>query len=112
MKTQGNQEEEAALTLGASGWKTFFRITLPNIRWGIVYGVILCNARAMGEFGAVSVVSGHIRGLTNTLPLHVEILYNEYQFTAAFAAASVLVFLAILTLLAKTVVGALIRSGH
>ena len=104
MKSQGNDEEEAAITLGASGFKTFWMITLPNIKWGLLYGVILCNARAMGEFGAVSVVSGHIRGLTNTLPLHIEILYNEYQFTAAFAAASLLVLLAVVTLVAKTVV--------
>ena len=104
MKSQGNDEEEAAITLGASGFKTFWMITLPNIKWGLLYGVILGNARAMGEFGAVSVVSGHIRGLTNTLPLHIEILYNEYQFTAAFAAASLLVLLAVVTLVAKTVV--------
>jgi sulfate/thiosulfate transport system permease protein len=101
MKSLGNEEEEAALTLGASGFKTFWYVTLPNVKWGLLYGVILCNARAMGEFGAVSVVSGHIRGLTNTLPLHVEILYNEYQFAAAFAAASVLAFLALVTLAAK-----------
>lgn len=112
MKSQGNEEEEAALTLGANGWKTFWLVTIPNIRWGLLYGVILCNARAMGEFGAVSVVSGHIRGLTNTLPLHVEILYNEYQFTAAFAAASILAMLAIVTLVAKTVVAANIRQDH
>lgn len=111
MKSQGNEEEEAALTLGASGWKTFWLISVPNIRWGILYGIILCNARAMGEFGAVSVVSGHIRGLTNTLPLHIEILYNEYQSAAAFAAASILVLLAILTLIAKTIVEAVIRQG-
>ncbi len=104
MKTQGNEEEEAALTLGASGFKTFWYITLPNIKWGLLYGVILCNARAMGEFGAVSVVSGHIRGLTNTLPLHIEILYNEYQFTAAFAAASILAMLALVTLIVKSLV--------
>ena len=104
MKSLGNEEEEAAITLGASGFKTFWRVTLPNIKWGLLYGVILCNARAMGEFGAVSVVSGHIRGQTNTLPLHVEILYNEYQFTAAFAAASLLVFLAFVTLGAKKLV--------
>jgi sulfate/thiosulfate transport system permease protein len=112
MKSQGSEEEEAALTLGASGWKTFWRITIPNIRWGILYGIILCNARAMGEFGAVSVVSGHIRGLTNTLPLHVEILYNEYQFTAAFAAASVLAFLAVVTLIAKSILETTIRRGQ
>jgi sulfate/thiosulfate transport system permease protein len=103
MRSQGSEEEEAALTLGAGGWQIFRRVTLPNIRWGMLYGVILCNARAMGEFGAVSVVSGHIRGLTNTLPLHVEILYNEYQSAAAFAAASILAFLAILTLIAKSI---------
>ena len=104
MEATGSQEEEAARVLGASGLQTFFRVTLPNIKWGLLYGVILCNARAMGEFGAVSVVSGHIRGLTNTLPLHVEILYNEYQFQAAFAVASLLAFLAIVTLILKTVV--------
>lgn len=104
MKTQGNEEEEAALTLGASGFKTLWYITLPNIKWGLLYGVILCNARAMGEFGAVSVVSGHIRGLTNTLPLHIEILYNEYQFTAAFAAASLLALLALATLVIKSLI--------
>jgi sulfate transport system permease protein len=104
MQEQGNDEEEAALTLGASGWQTFWRVTLPNIKWGLLYGVILCNARAMGEFGAVSVVSGHIRGLTNTLPLHVEILYNEYNFVAAFATASLLAVLALLTLAAKSAV--------
>jgi sulfate/thiosulfate transport system permease protein len=109
MKSLGNEEEEAAITLGASGWKTFWLVTLPNIKWGLLYGVILCNARAMGEFGAVSVVSGHIRGLTNTLPLHVEILYNEYQFAAAFAAASLLVLLAFVTLVAKKAVE--LRSG-
>ena len=103
MKSLGNEEEEAAMTLGASGWKTFFYVTLPNIKWGLLYGVILCNARAMGEFGAVSVVSGHIRGMTNTLPLQIEILYNEYNFTAAFAAASLLTFLAIITLIVKAV---------
>lgn len=103
MQSQGTEEEEAALVLGASGWQVFFRITLPNIRWGILYGVILCNARAMGEFGAVSVVSGHIRGLTNTMPLHVEILYNEYNFSAAFAVASLLGILALFTLAAKTI---------
>jgi sulfate/thiosulfate transport system permease protein len=104
MKAQGNDEEEAAITLGASGWKTFWYVTLPNIKWGLLYGVILCNARAMGEFGAVSVVSGHIRGLTNTLPLQIEILYNEYNFTAAFAAASLLAFLALFTLVIKSLV--------
>ncbi len=104
MKSQGPEEEEAAITLGASGFKTFWYVTLPNIRWGLLYGVILCNARAMGEFGAVSVVSGHIRGLTNTLPLHVEILYNEYNFAGAFAAASLLVLLAFVTLVAKKMI--------
>lgn len=104
MQAQGNEEEQAALSLGASGWKTFFRVTLPNIKWGLFYGVILCNARAMGEFGAVSVVSGHIRGLTNTMPLHVEILYNEYNFAAAFAVASILTMLALVTLGLKTLV--------
>jgi sulfate transport system permease protein len=104
MQQQGNDEEYAAITLGASGWKTFWKVTLPNIKWGLFYGVILCNARAMGEFGAVSVVSGHIRGETNTLPLHVEILYNEYQFVAAFAAASLLALLALVTLVLKSVV--------
>ncbi|PLC54210.1 sulfate ABC transporter permease subunit CysW [Pollutimonas nitritireducens] len=98
MQSQGSEEEEAALVLGASGWETFWHVTLPNIKWGLLYGVILCNARAMGEFGAVSVVSGHIRGLTNTIPLHVEILYNEYNFSAAFAVASLLALLALLTL--------------
>jgi sulfate/thiosulfate transport system permease protein len=104
MQAEGTEEEEAARVLGASGWQMFWRVTVPNIRWGLLYGVILCNARAMGEFGAVSVVSGHIRGRTNTLPLHVEILYNEYNFQAAFAAASVLAFLALVTLVLKTVV--------
>ncbi len=104
IQAQGNEEEEAALTLGASGWQTFFRITLPNIKWGMLYGVILCNARAMGEFGAVSVVSGHIRGRTNTMPLHIEILYNEYQFAPAFAVASLLAMLALLTLFIKSIV--------
>ncbi len=104
MQEQGVEEEEAALVLGASGWQTFWHVTLPNIRWGLLYGVILCNARAMGEFGAVSVVSGHIRGVTNTIPLHVEILYNEYNATAAFAVASLLAFLALITLAAKTFV--------
>lgn len=101
MQEQGTQEEEAALVLGADGWQTFWRVTLPNIRWGLLYGVLLCNARAMGEFGAVSVVSGHIRGLTNTMPLHVEILYNEYNLVAAFAVASLLALLALATLAAK-----------
>ncbi len=101
MQEQGTQDEEAALSLGASGWQTFCRVTLPNIRWALLYGVVLCNARAMGEFGAVSVVSGHIRGKTNTMPLHVEILYNEYNFAAAFAVASLLALLALVTLLIK-----------
>jgi sulfate transport system permease protein len=104
MQEQGTEEEQAALMLGASGWQTFFRVTLPNIKWGLLYGVILCNARAMGEFGAVSVVSGHIRGQTNTMPLYVEILYNEYSFAAAFAVASLLALLALVTLVAKSVV--------
>lgn len=102
MEEQGTSYEEASLTLGASGWQTFWRVTLPSIKWGLLYGIILCNARAMGEFGAVSVVSGHIRGQTNTLPLHIEILYNEYQFAAAFAAASLLAGLALITLLVKS----------
>ncbi|NDE33947.1 MAG: sulfate ABC transporter permease, partial [Gammaproteobacteria bacterium] len=102
MQSQGTEEEEAALVLGASGWQIFWHVTLPNIRWGLLYGVILCNARAMGEFGAVSVVSGHIRGLTNTLPLHVEILYNEYNSAAAFAVASLLASLALVTLALKS----------
>jgi sulfate transport system permease protein len=102
MQQLGNDEEEAAITLGAGGWFTFFHVTLPKIRWGLLYGVILCNARAMGEFGAVSVVSGHIRGLTNTMPLHIEILYQEYNFTAAFAVASLLSLLAVLTLVLKS----------
>lgn len=101
MQAQGTQEEEAAVSLGAGGWTIFRRVTLPNIKWGLIYGVILCNARAMGEFGAVSVVSGHIRGETNTIPLHVEILYNEYQFAASFAVASLLVLLAFVTLVVK-----------
>jgi sulfate transport system permease protein len=104
MQAEGTEEEEAATVLGASGWQTFRRVTLPNVKWGLLYGVILCNARAMGEFGAVSVVSGHIRGETNTLPLHVEILYNEYDFQAAFAVASLLAFLALVTLVAKSLV--------
>lgn len=111
MQSQGTEEEESALVLGASGWQTFFRVTLPNIKWGLLYGVILCNARAMGEFGAVSVVSGHIRGLTNTLPLHVEILYNEYNFAAAFAVASMLTILALITLAAKSFVEWKARHG-
>jgi sulfate transport system permease protein len=104
MQAQGTDEEYAAISLGASGWQTFWRVTLPNIKWGLLYGVILCNARAMGEFGAVSVVSGHIRGETNTMPLHVEILYNEYNFVAAFAVASLLALLAIVTLVLKSLV--------
>jgi sulfate transport system permease protein len=110
MQAQGTEEEQAALVLGASGWQTFRRVTLPNVKWGLLYGVILCNARAMGEFGAVSVVSGHIRGRTDTLPLHVEILYNEYNFVAAFACASLLVMLALVTLAAKTFVEW--KAGH
>ena len=104
MQAQGNEEEQAAMVLGASGWQIFWRVTLPNIKWGLLYGVILCNARAMGEFGAVSVVSGHIRGQTNTMPLHVEILYNEYQSVAAFAVASLLALLALVTLVIKSVI--------
>lgn len=104
MEEQGTEEEEAAILLGASGWRTFMSITLPNIRWGLLYGVLLCNARAMGEFGAVSVVSGHIKGETNTIPLQVEILYNEYNFVAAFAVASILTLLAVLTLILKSMV--------
>jgi sulfate transport system permease protein len=103
MQAQGNEEEQAAIVLGATGWQTFWHVTLPNIKWGLIYGVILCNARAMGEFGAVSVVSGHIRGQTNTVPLHVEILYNEYQSVAAFAVASLLALLAVVTLAIKSV---------
>ena len=104
IQAQGNDEEEAALTLGAGGWQTFFRVTLPNVKWALLYGVILCNARAMGEFGGVSVVSGHIRGLTNTMPLHIEVLYNDYQIVAAFAVASLLALLALLTLVVKSIV--------
>ncbi len=104
MQAQGKEEEEAAVVLGARGWQVFRRVTLPNIKWGLLYGVILCNARAMGEFGAVSVVSGHIRGETNTMPLHIEILYNEYQFAAAFAVASLLALLALVTLAVKSIV--------
>ncbi len=111
MESQGKDEEEAALVLGASGLQTFFRVTLPNIRWGILYGVILCNARAMGEFGAVSVVSGHVRGSTNTIPLQVEILYNEYNYAAAFAVASLLALLALVTLVVKTVTEWKIRES-
>jgi sulfate transport system permease protein len=103
MQAQGSDEEQAAIVLGATGWQTFWKVTVPNIKWGLLYGVILCNARAMGEFGAVSVVSGHIRGQTNTIPLHVEILYNEYQSVAAFAAASLLALLALVTLVIKSV---------
>jgi sulfate transport system permease protein len=110
MQEQGPEEEEAAIVLGAGGWQTFFRITLPNIKWGLLYGLIPCNARAMGEFGAVSVVSGHIRGETNTLPLHVEILYNEYSFAAAFAVASLLTLLALVTLALKSLIQWRIRS--
>lgn len=116
MQAQGTEEEEAAVVLGASGWQTFLRVTLPNIKWGLLYGAILCNARAMGEFGAVSVVSGHIRGSTNTMPLHVEILYNEYNFAAAFAVASLLALLALMTLVLTSIVGAHAstdkESGH
>jgi sulfate transport system permease protein len=110
MQEQGTGDEEAALSLGANGWQTFWHVTLPNIKWGLLYGVLLCNARAMGEFGAVSVVSGHIRGLTNTMPLHVEILYNEYNSVAAFAVASLLAGLALVTLVLKTILE--IRYGH
>ena len=112
MQEQGTQEEEAAISLGASGLQTFFRVTLPNIKWGVLYGVLLCNARAMGEFGAVSVVSGHIRGETNTMPLLVEILYNEYQFVASFAIASLLAMLALITLIAKTVLERHLDEGE
>ena len=112
MQEQGTQEEEAAISLGASGLQTFFRVTLPNIKWGVLYGVLLCNARAMGEFGAVSVVSGHIRGLTNTMPLLVEILYNEYQFVASFAVASLLAMLALITLVAKTLLERHLDEGQ
>jgi sulfate transport system permease protein len=104
MQAQGVEQEEAACMLGANGWQIFWRVTMPNIKWALLYGVILCNARAMGEFGAVSVVSGHIRGQTNTMPLHIEILYNEYQFAAAFAVASLLALLALVTLLLKYIV--------
>ena len=112
MQQLGNDEEEAAITLGAGGWFTFFRVTLPKIRWGLVYGVILCNARAMGEFGAVSVVSGNIRGLTTTMPLHIEILYNEYNFVGAFAVASLLTMLAVVTLIVKGLVERQGYKGH
>jgi sulfate transport system permease protein len=111
MQAQGGDEERAAITLGASGWSMFWRVTLPKIGWGLLYGVILCNARAIGEFGAVSVVSGHIRGLTNTMPLHIEVLYNEYQRTAAFAVASLLALFALLTLVLKQIVGWRMRRG-
>lgn len=110
MESQGSDQEEAAVTLGARGWQIFWRVTLPNIKWGLLYGVLLCNARAMGEFGAVSVVSGHIRGKTNTLPLHIEVLYNEYQFSAAFACATLLALLALFTLGIKSLIEQL--SGH
>ena len=109
MEQLGNDEEEAAITLGAGGWLTFFRVTLPKVRWGLVYGMVLCNSRAMGEFGAVSVVSGHVRGLTNTMPLHIEILYNEYNFLGAFAVASLLTLLAAVTLVVKTLIE---RTGY
>jgi sulfate transport system permease protein len=119
MQEQGTQDEEAAISLGASGWQTFLRVTLPNVKWGLMYGVLLCNARAMGEFGAVSVVSGHIRGITNTMPLHVEILYNEYNWVAAFAVASLLALLALITLIIKSLLEwrygeelAVARGGH
>ena len=104
MQQQGKQEEEASLTLGANGWKTFWYVTLPNIKWGLIYGIILCNARAMGEFGAVAIVSGRIRGETNTMPLHIEVLYNEYMFTAAFAVSSILTSLALVTIAIKSLV--------
>jgi sulfate/thiosulfate transport system permease protein len=111
MEEQGIEQEEAALLLGASGFQTFWKVTIPNIKWGLVYGVLLCNARAMGEFGAVSVVSGHIKGETNTIPLHVEILYNDYNFVAAFAVASILTLLALVTLLLKTVIEIKVGEG-
>jgi sulfate transport system permease protein len=111
MEAQGAEEEEAAIVLGATGWQTFARVTLPKIRWGLLYGVVLCTARAMGEFGAVSVVSGHIRGRTNTLPLHVEILYNEYEYQAAFAVASLLVVLALASLVARRLIGGRVEAG-
>ncbi|MFC5405585.1 sulfate ABC transporter permease subunit CysW [Cohnella soli] len=112
MEAQGVQDEEAAVSLGARGWRVFFKVTLPNIKWGLLYGMILCNARAMGEFGAVSVVSGHIRGETNTLPLHIEILYNEYQFSAAFAVASLLMLLAVVTLVLKSLLESRMSREH
>jgi sulfate transport system permease protein len=104
MQVQGNEAEEAAVSLGANGWQVFWRVTLPNVKWGLLYGIVLCNSRAMGEFGAVSVVSGHVRGLTNTMPLHVEVLYNDYHFAAAFAVASLLTLLALVTLTAKSAI--------
>jgi sulfate/thiosulfate transport system permease protein len=110
MQSQGVDSEHAALTLGANGWQTFWRVTLPNVKWGLFYGVVLCNARAMGEFGAVSVVSGHLRKITNTLPLHIEILYNEYQFAASFAVASLLALLALVTLVAKSLLESHLES--
>src|SRR5262249_48718041 len=112
MQEQGTQEEEAAISLGASGLQTFFRVTLPNVKWALLYGVLLCNARAMGEFGAVSVVSGHVRGETNTMPLHIEILYNEYHFVPAFAVASLLALLALVTLVAKTFLENTVLERH
>jgi sulfate/thiosulfate transport system permease protein len=112
MQAQGTEEEQSALTLGASGWQIFRRVTLPNIKWGLLYGMTLCNARAMGEFGAVSVVSGHIRGRTNTMPLHIEILYNDYQLNAAFAVASLLTLLALVTLVVKAIVERQGASAH
>jgi sulfate transport system permease protein len=112
MQEQGSDEELAAVSLGATGWQTFWRVTLPNVKWALLYGLILCNARAMGEFGAVNVVSGKIRGQTNTMPLHVEILYNEYQFAAAFAVASLLALLAIATLVAKSMVEWRVRREY
>jgi sulfate transport system permease protein len=112
MQEQGDEEEQAALSLGASGWKTFWRVTLPNVKWAVLYGAILCNARAMGEFGAVSVVSGHIRGKTTTVPLHVEILYNEYEVVAAFSMASILAVLGVLTLAAKTFLEGKVQQAY
>src|ERR1700719_982778 len=112
MEAAGTDEEEAALTLGASGWQMFFRVTLPNVKWGLLYGLVICNARAMGEFGAVSLVSGHIRGLTNTMPLYVEILYNDYNFTASFAVASLLTALALVTLVAKRLIGGKVEPAR
>lgn len=112
MQEQGTEEEQVSITLGANGWQMFWRVTLPNVKWGLLYGVILCNARAMGEFGAVSVVSGHIRGVTNTIPLHVEILYNDYNFSAAFAVASLLALLALFTLLLKSIIEWKAKKNH